>query len=67
MHIFSPGLNHTTAPVELREKLLLSEVAIRSALARLACGQFSSSIAEYAAVARTLFGLQECPVPDGAD
>ena len=46
MQIFCLGLNHITAPVELREQLLLNEDAIRSALARLACGHLTSSIAE---------------------
>jgi glutamyl-tRNA reductase len=46
MHIFSLGLNHNTTPIELREQLSLNEDAIRSALARLACGHLSSSIAE---------------------
>jgi len=46
MHIYCLGLNHTTTPIELREQFSLSEDAIRSALARLACGHLSSSIAE---------------------
>ena len=46
MHIYCLGLNHGTTPIELREQLSLSEDAIRSALARLACGHLASSIAE---------------------
>ena len=38
MHILSIGLNHTTAPVELRERLAFSEDQVRAALARLSCG-----------------------------
>ncbi len=39
MHIHCVGLNHTTAPVSLREKLDFSEEAVQAALARLGCGQ----------------------------
>ncbi len=46
MHIYCLGLNHNTTPIELREQLSLGEDAIRSALARLACGHLASSIAE---------------------
>jgi len=46
MHIYCLGLNHNTTPIELREQLSLSEDAIRSTLARLACGHLTSSIAE---------------------
>lgn len=46
MHIYCLGLNHNTTPIELREKFSLSEDAIRSALARLACGHLTTSIAE---------------------
>jgi glutamyl-tRNA reductase len=46
MHIFCLGLNHTTTTIKLREQLSLNEDAIRSALARLACGHLSSSISE---------------------
>lgn len=38
MHIHCLGLNHTTAPVGLREKLDFSEEAVQAALARLGCG-----------------------------
>jgi glutamyl-tRNA reductase len=46
MHIYCLGLNHNTTPIELREQFSLSEDAIRSALARLACGLLATSIAE---------------------
>ena len=46
MHIYCLGLNHNTTPLELREQVSLSEDAIRSALARLACGHLATSIAE---------------------
>ena len=48
MHIFSLGLNHTTAPVHLRERLAFSEEQIRSSLSRLCCGHISSPLAELA-------------------
>jgi len=38
MYILCIGLNHTTAPLDLREKLALDEEVVRIALARLACG-----------------------------
>ncbi|HLO16921.1 MAG TPA: glutamyl-tRNA reductase, partial [Anaerolineales bacterium] len=46
MHILSLGLNHTTAPVYLRERLAFSEEQIRASLARLACGHIDSSFTE---------------------
>lgn len=46
MHIYCLGLNHNTTSIDLRERMSLSEDAIRSALARLACGHLSASIAE---------------------
>jgi glutamyl-tRNA reductase len=46
MHIFCLGLNHNTTPIELREQFSLNEDAIRSALARLACGHLATSIGE---------------------
>lgn len=39
MHIHCLGLNHTTAPIGIREKLDFSEEAIQAALARLGCGE----------------------------
>ena len=46
MHIISLGLNHTSAPIHLRERLAFDEEQIRASLARLACGQISSSLSE---------------------
>lgn len=46
MHIFSIGLNHTSAPIQLRERLAFTEDQIRASLSRLACGHLSSSITE---------------------
>lgn len=46
MHIFSIGLSHTSAPVDLRERLAFSEEQIRASLARLSCGHVTSSLAE---------------------
>jgi glutamyl-tRNA reductase len=46
MHILSLGLNHTSAPLHLRERLAFDEEQVRASLARLACGQISSSLAE---------------------
>lgn len=46
MHIICLGLNHQTTPVKLREQLSLDEDAVRTALARLACGHVSTSITE---------------------
>ncbi len=46
MHILSLGLNHTTAPVHLRERLAFSEEQIRTSLSRLACGHIPSALTE---------------------
>ena len=46
MHLYCLGLNHTTTTLRLREQLSLNEDAIRSALARLACGHLPTSITE---------------------
>ena len=35
MHILCLGINHTTAPIDFREKLAFDEESIRSTLARL--------------------------------
>ena len=48
MHIFSIGLSHTSAPVELRERLAFSEEQVRAGLSRLSCGHVSSHVAEMA-------------------
>lgn len=46
MYILCLGLNHTTAPLGLREKLALDENTVRIALARLACGHVDSPLTE---------------------
>ncbi len=46
MHIYCLGLNHTTAPISLREKLDFSEEALQAALARLGCGSGLEHITE---------------------
>ncbi len=46
MHILSLGLNHTTAPVHLRERLAFSEEQIRTSLSRFSCGHIPSSLTE---------------------
>lgn len=46
MHIISIGLNHTSAPVQLREQLAFSEDRIRAALSRFSCGNIESALSE---------------------
>jgi glutamyl-tRNA reductase len=46
MHILALGLNHTSATVQLRERLHFSEDQIRASLARLTCGNVSSPLSE---------------------
>ena len=46
MNIVCLGLNHTTAPLQLREKIAFSEEQVRSALARLSCGQLEDAGSE---------------------
>lgn len=46
MHILALGLNHTSAPVQLRERLNFSEDQIRASLARLTCGHLASPLSE---------------------
>lgn len=46
MHIYCLGLNHTTAPISLREKLDFGEEALQAALARLGCGSGLDRITE---------------------
>ena len=46
MHIITLGLNHSSAPVHLRERLNFSEDQIRASLARLTCGNVSLPLAE---------------------
>ncbi|MGZ9166078.1 MAG: glutamyl-tRNA reductase, partial [Anaerolineales bacterium] len=47
MHILSLGLNHTSAPVHLRERLAFNEEQIRASLARYFCGHIKTSLAEF--------------------
>ena len=42
MHLFSIGLSHSSAPVDLRERLAFSEDQIRASLSRLSCGHLST-------------------------
>jgi glutamyl-tRNA reductase len=46
MHIISLGLNHTSAPIQLRERLAFDEEQIRAALSRFACGHIASALSE---------------------
>ncbi len=46
MNISCLGLNHTTAPLALREKMAFSEEQVRATLARLSCGHLASNLAE---------------------
>ncbi len=46
MHILALGLNHTSAPVQLRERLNFNDDQIRASLARLTCGNVSSPLSE---------------------
>lgn len=46
MHILTIGLNHTTSPVQLRERLHFGEDQVRASLARLTCGKITSALSE---------------------
>lgn len=46
MHIHCLGINHTTAPISLRERLAFSEESMRATLSRLGCGMVKSSLSE---------------------
>lgn len=46
MHILALGLNHTSAPVQFRERLNFSEDQIRASLARLTCGHIATPLSE---------------------
>ena len=47
MHIISLGLNHTSAPVQLRERFAFNdEEQVRASLARVFCGHLQTSLAE---------------------
>jgi glutamyl-tRNA reductase len=46
MHILSLGLNHTSAPVHLRERLAFNEDQLRASLSRYFCGPIKTSLVE---------------------
>ena len=46
MQTLSIGLSHTSAPIDLRERLAFSEEQIRAALSRLSCGHLSGELGE---------------------
>jgi len=46
MHILAIGLNHNSAPVQLRERLHFSEDQVRASLARMTCGRVVSPLSE---------------------
>ncbi len=46
MHIHCLGINHTTASVDLRERLAFHEDGLRAALARLGCGMMAGALSE---------------------
>lgn len=46
MYILALGLNHTSAPLQLRERLNFGEDQIRASLARLTCGKASGPLSE---------------------
>ena len=46
MHILSIGLSHTSAPLNLRERINFGEEQIRASLSHLSCGHLSGNIAE---------------------
>ena len=46
MHIHCLGINHTTASVNLREKLAFNDESLRAALARLGCGRLGGDLNE---------------------
>lgn len=46
MHILALGINHTSAPVQLRERLHFSEDQVRASLARLTCGKVETLFSE---------------------
>lgn len=46
MHILSLGLNHTSAPVHLRERLSFNEDQIRASLSRYCCSHIKTTLAE---------------------
>lgn len=46
MHILTLGINHTSASIQLRERLHFNEDQIRASLARLTCGNTKPAFAE---------------------
>jgi glutamyl-tRNA reductase len=46
LQIYCLGLNHTTAPLSVREQLAFGEEQIRAALSRLSCGRTSATFSE---------------------
>jgi len=46
MHIHCLGINHTTASIDLRERLAFHEDSLRAGLARLGCGLMGDSLSE---------------------
>ncbi|HEY3472989.1 MAG TPA: glutamyl-tRNA reductase, partial [Anaerolineales bacterium] len=46
MHLISLGLNHISAPVQLRERLAFNEEQIRVSLSRYVCGHLNTSLSE---------------------
>jgi len=46
MHLLCLGINHTTAPLDFREKFAFSEDRARSALAHLGCGDNAPGLSE---------------------
>ena len=46
MYIHCLGLNHTTASINLRERLAFNEDSLRAALSRLGCGRLGDSLNE---------------------
>ena len=46
MRILSIGLSHTSAPLNLRERINFGEEQIRASLSRLSCGHLSGNMAE---------------------
>jgi glutamyl-tRNA reductase len=68
MRLHCLGINHTTATVELRERLSFSEEQLRASLARIGCGEGIGAIAELVIVStcnRTeLYAASPRPIKD---
>jgi len=50
MHILCLGINHTTAPVHLRERITFTEDQVRAALSRISCGHTQNTGVEMALI-----------------